>query len=69
MERFFELSYEYVVNQVNLNQEERESYSKYSNYLSRFIGEVIEHQTKGFVRLLREKTYNSLVCDYYPTKL
>lgn len=68
IERFFELSYEYVVNHMNLSTADRDQYMRYYPYISRFHGEVLERQTTTFVRLLREKVYGNLIYDIYPSK-
>ncbi|CAD8204930.1 unnamed protein product [Paramecium octaurelia] len=63
IEKFNQISYCYFVKQEKLTSSEKDLYRKYYTYIPRLLGELIENQTQTFIRLLREKVYNSILCD------
>ncbi|CAK61885.1 unnamed protein product (macronuclear) [Paramecium tetraurelia] len=63
IEKFNQISYCYFVKQEKLTSAEKDLYRKYYAYIPRLLGELIENQTQTFIKLLREKVYNSIMCD------
>ncbi|CAD8123331.1 unnamed protein product [Paramecium sonneborni] len=63
IEKFNQISYCYFVKQEKLTSSEKDLYRKYYTYIPRLLGELIENQTQTFIKLLREKVYNSIMCE------
>ncbi|CAK65617.1 unnamed protein product (macronuclear) [Paramecium tetraurelia] len=63
IEKFNQISYCYFVKQEKLTSFEKDLYRKYYTYIPRLLGELIENQTQTFIKLLREKVYNSIISD------
>ncbi|CAD8120950.1 unnamed protein product [Paramecium sonneborni] len=63
IEKFNQISYCYFIKQEKLTSNEKDLYRKYYTYIPRLLGELIENQTQIFIKLLREKVYNSIMCE------